>query len=366
MKKQLAIALTLALLTSPVTSAAALADTTSPVVDPATAVVLDANGQAVDPGVLPDSPFYWFTTLIDKLQLALTMDPEKKAALSQEQALEKLAEAQAMSEQGNSEDAKKALEQYNEKLAAAQAFLAQVQDPNSESAQQLQQAMAQTNANNIEVLSSLLDKLPPQASQQVALDVVKSMEHSLDKMNEADKKKVGQELKQSLEGIDESTLDEVTKDALEQYQETIKKAVKQEGHDNNANDENKANELNNEQGEEDNTVLLSEDPNQPAKTIGQEKQAEQAKQENEKSQETVKKQEEQTNQEQERNQETVKKQGEQTKQEQENNGEAVKKQAEDQAEQANAPAGQNDVQEQESGEDGQNETAGGHGTGNNH
>lgn len=61
--------------------------------------ILDENGEVVSPGTLPDSPVYWLTTLIEKLQVALTFDPVKKTELLEEQALERIAEAGALIEQ---------------------------------------------------------------------------------------------------------------------------------------------------------------------------------------------------------------------------------------------------------------------------
>lgn len=49
--------------------------------------VTDENGEEVDPGTLPDSPFYWLTDFIEKLQVALALDPVKKAEYEKGQAL---------------------------------------------------------------------------------------------------------------------------------------------------------------------------------------------------------------------------------------------------------------------------------------
>ncbi|HEX3015586.1 MAG TPA: DUF5667 domain-containing protein [Desulfobacteria bacterium] len=145
--------------------------------------VVDTNGQAVEPGILPGSPFYWLENLVQKLELALTFGPENKAKLSENQALQKLADAEALVQQGNQQQAQQALSEYTAKIAAAQNFLSQVQDPNSTTAQQLQTALSQTNAANIRVLSGLLDKLPPQAAQKIALNIVRAMERDVNKLS---------------------------------------------------------------------------------------------------------------------------------------------------------------------------------------
>lgn len=231
MKKQLAIALTAALLTFPAAPGLVLADaatnsgagavtttttqtgtnggstsassststtadasttnigtTTTTTSSAITAPVVDQNGQTVNPGVLPDSPWYWFQTLMEKVQLALTFDPVKKAELTEKQATEDLAEAQALIKKENTEEAEKALTRYNEKIDSAQAFLDQLKDPNSETAQKVQLALTKVNTNNMVVLGSLLEKLPPQAAQRLALNIVRSVEKAVAKADKMDKK----------------------------------------------------------------------------------------------------------------------------------------------------------------------------------
>ena len=180
--------------------------------------VLDDNGQTVNPGTLPDSPFYWLSNLIKKIQLVLTFDPAKKASLTQEQALQDLAAATKMVEQGKAEAAQKAMDNYTEKVTAAQDFLAKVSDQSSDSAQKLQAALAKTNAANIETLGELLDKLPPQAAQKVALNVVRSMEKLVTKMDDQDKEKINKQIKITSAHLKDEQVNQETATALTQLQ----------------------------------------------------------------------------------------------------------------------------------------------------
>ncbi|AHF08670.1 DUF5667 domain-containing protein [Desulfitobacterium metallireducens] len=215
MKKHIALALTAALLSFPVAPGLVMAETlptgTSTVTltttqssdpstvtsstqtdatvtteDPAATTVQDQNGETVDPGTLPDSPLYWFETLIGKLQVALTFDPVKKAEVVEQQAVENLAEAKVMIEKGDMDKAEKTLTVYNEKIEQAQMFLDQVKDPNSETAQKVQAALTQVNSNNMVVLGNLLEKLPPQAAQKLALNIVRSVEKAVTKAEKMD------------------------------------------------------------------------------------------------------------------------------------------------------------------------------------
>jgi len=134
--------------------------------------VVDDNGN-------PVTPANWFTDLISKLQLALTFDPARKCQLNQQHALAKLAEAQKLTMEGKTEAAQISLNQYTDKITKAQAFLDSVKDPTSEAAITLAKAISNVDSNNIQVLSNLIDKLPPQAAQKLALNVVRSMEKAV-------------------------------------------------------------------------------------------------------------------------------------------------------------------------------------------
>lgn len=190
--------------------------------------VQDANGQTVTSGTLPGSPFYWLSTLIQKLQLALTFDPAQKSALEERLALQNLAAARELANQGKQAPAELALEGYAEKIAKAQEFLATVKDPTSADAQKLQEALAQVNAKNVQVLSALLDKLPPQAAQKVALNVVRSMEKAVKKMDTAEQQKVNQTLNTVTQKAGDANLDQETKDALANFQKELGVGVKEQ------------------------------------------------------------------------------------------------------------------------------------------
>ncbi|MGE4272015.1 MAG: DUF5667 domain-containing protein [Desulfitobacterium sp.] len=246
MKKPIALILTAALMALPVSPVMVLADTTEK------AAIVSAT--EVDPGTLPDSPLYWLDELVEKLQVALTFDSQKKIKLLEKHANERMAEFLALAEKVNSEEAKlvatetkeleelekqkksvesttkqeeskestsednqvvvtvdlsktttgsaitnpklekklkgceKALTRYNEKIAQAQELLEQLENPDSEEYKNLQAALIKVNANNAIVLGTLLEKLPPQASQRLALNIVRSMEKAVDKMEKMESK----------------------------------------------------------------------------------------------------------------------------------------------------------------------------------
>lgn len=200
MKRRMAAAVTLALLTLPLGSTLALADATSSTSTSSasttaasttaattgsaingttgtTAAVVDANGN-------PVASENWFSGLIEKIQLLLTSDPAKKASINEHQALVQLKEANDLLQKGDQTGAVNSFTEYSNKISQAQDFVSQIKDPNSDAAKTLSIALSNVNANNIKVLSALLDKLPPQAAQKLALNIVRSMEKAVTKLHE--------------------------------------------------------------------------------------------------------------------------------------------------------------------------------------
>lgn len=187
--------------------------------------VVGLNGETVDPGVLPDSPLYWFQALIEKIQVALTFDQVEKAEVVEQQALENLAEADALIENGDTVEAEETLIVYSEKIEKAQAFLDELEDPNSETAQELQVALTQVNTNNMVVLGGLLEKLPQQAAQKIALNIVRLMEKAVAKAEKMESENLTSEDEAETSTVDTDT--EVNDPADTDDQTKLKKQAKQ-------------------------------------------------------------------------------------------------------------------------------------------
>lgn len=184
--------------------------------------VVDGDGNIVTPST-------WLSDLIGKLQLALTFDPARKGELNERHALEKLAEAQKLMQENKPEAAQICIDKYTEKIAKAQTFLDQVKDPTSEAAIALAYALANVNSNNIRVLGNLIDKLPPQAAQKLALNVVRSMEKAVTKIQKEEANVALETTPVATSAttpvVDYKTLEEQTKVALEKF----KKSLNQKG-----------------------------------------------------------------------------------------------------------------------------------------
>ena len=183
--------------------------------------VLDANGQQVSPGTLPISPFYWLAGMIKKIQLFLTFDPAQKVALKEHQALQKLAAAREMVKKGKPDIAQKVMEDYTQNITEAQTLLGKLKDPNSQSVQNLEIALAKADAANIPVLSQLLDKLPQQVAQEIAGNILKSMQQDVNKLSGDQKETIKVGLISTTKKLDTTNLKKQTQTTLVNFQQTL-------------------------------------------------------------------------------------------------------------------------------------------------
>ena len=74
--------------------------------------VLAQKAELPDPGLTPDSPFYFFDTLAEKIVMFFTFGAERKAEKALEFAEEKITEAKAMVEKNKFQAAEKAIQGY--------------------------------------------------------------------------------------------------------------------------------------------------------------------------------------------------------------------------------------------------------------
>ncbi len=89
-------------------------------------VVLAQETQLPDPGLTPDSPFYFFDTLGEKIGMFFTFGTEKKAEKTMKYAEEKLAEAKVMAEKGKTKALSTANKKYQQYLDLAQVKVGEI------------------------------------------------------------------------------------------------------------------------------------------------------------------------------------------------------------------------------------------------
>jgi hypothetical protein len=187
-----------------------------------TALVVDEDGDEITSAT-------WFSDLINRLQLALTYDPVRKGELNKQQALRKLAQAHKLMANGNSEASQLCLHEYTDKITKAQEFLLEVEDTDSETAKTLAKALVNVESNNIQVLGNLVDKLPPQAAQKLALNVVRTMEKAVVRIQKEEAKVAIPEtpavtpaaITVSTSAAERKIMEKQAKVALEQFKRSI-------------------------------------------------------------------------------------------------------------------------------------------------
>ncbi|MDP3784482.1 MAG: DUF5667 domain-containing protein [bacterium] len=150
-------------------------------------------------GIKPGSFFYGFVTTFEKVNLFFTFSPEKKAEKALRYAEKRLAEAEAVAEDENSEAVKVAIAGYEKNIALAAEASKKVKD--EAKAENLLNLIAENTSKHQEVLADVLTKVPDEAKEAIT------------KAIEASRKGQDEALKQvaELKGEIEQLKKEVTK-----------------------------------------------------------------------------------------------------------------------------------------------------------
>ena len=109
------------------------------------------------PTVLPGSPFYFLKEIGRNIQAALTMDPVKKAELKLKFANEKLAEADKVSEAGDSASISKALDNYEKGVEDMKQFVDVLKKDNPNN-QSLLQGLVDNSVNHQQILDKIAER----------------------------------------------------------------------------------------------------------------------------------------------------------------------------------------------------------------
>ena len=135
-----------------------------------------------DPGVLPDSPFYFLKSWSESIQLFFTFDAERKAEQYLHLAEVRLAEYEKMLEKGKEEIATLTLEKYGSQLERALAKAEELKAGNEEVANELKQEAEKAAAKHLKVLERNLEKVSESAKEGIerALESSKKQLEKLD------------------------------------------------------------------------------------------------------------------------------------------------------------------------------------------
>jgi len=144
-----------------------------------TAYAQDEELQLPDPGITPDSPFYFLDTLGKNIGLFFAFGPDAKAKKAIQYSEERLAEAQAMAAKNKSREVERAADGYDEfvTMAAEKAEEARRRGVSDN----ISGMVALATSKHLSVLDRVKDMVPEQAKQAIA----KAKEASMNGMENA-------------------------------------------------------------------------------------------------------------------------------------------------------------------------------------
>ena len=131
--------------------------------------VLSQETELPDPGLTPDSPFYFLETIAEAIGTFFTFGDLKKAERHAALAAERLSEARAVVEKGKPEFAEKTLERYEMQLekSMAMAEKAMTKEKDAEKAMEIVAKAGKTTSRHLEVLAEVYEKVPEEAKPAV-------------------------------------------------------------------------------------------------------------------------------------------------------------------------------------------------------
>ena len=168
---------------------------------------------ATSPGVKPGSFFYFFDTTLEKIGLFFIFSSEKKAEKALEYAEERLAEAEAVTD--NAEAVKTAITNYESNIAFA---AEKSKDLEKEKSEVLLTSIADNTSRHQDILTAVLVKVPEEAREAI----VKAIEVSKKERDEAMQKIA--ELKGEVEQLKQEVAELKAKD--EEREKTIEELRK--------------------------------------------------------------------------------------------------------------------------------------------
>ncbi|MDW7684971.1 MAG: DUF5667 domain-containing protein [Bacillota bacterium] len=174
MKKSLILVLAV-MLGCLIFSTVAMAAPEEPVVEITTVEVVSQETveESVDPGILPDSPFYFLKRFIEEIKLAFTFSPDSKIAMLMELAEVRIAELEALPEDKQAEFAESLTEAFVEAMEEAEELLEDEELEEEAVDEAVYDEVYESTANSLEVLQRVFVQVPEQGKKgiQRAIDV---------------------------------------------------------------------------------------------------------------------------------------------------------------------------------------------------
>jgi len=176
-----------------------------------------------DPGITPDSPFYFFDTFGKKIGLMFTFGDEAKAQKALEYAEERLAEANAMALKNKLKEMAQAAGEYDQFMAMVNERLQATVQQNASA--NISEKVALATARHLAVLDRVRDRVPEEGKEALSRARERSLneqlhalralaEHQPERATEINLDSIQNRLQRALEKASENATDEV-ENALE-------------------------------------------------------------------------------------------------------------------------------------------------------
>ncbi len=137
-----------------------------------------------DPGLTPDSPFYFLERIAERIGTFFTFGDIKKAGRHTALAAERLAEAKVMAEKEKPKLLEKTLERYENQLVKA-LLRTKKAETKGKDTKEITKTITEATQKHITVLERVLEKVPEQAKPAIERAITVSTKEGLEKAAES-------------------------------------------------------------------------------------------------------------------------------------------------------------------------------------
>lgn len=162
MKKLLLTIVVFALLGTPMIAFAQEEDTDE-TTDPQLIMAPEEEEENTEDVADPTKPLYFFTTLLEEIDVFFTLDDDLRIEKRLEYAEKRISEMALMAEQGNEAELEKVRARYERQIAQA----LKIANKHSEMAQEKSEKIEEQRAKHLEVLGKVYNQVPEEAKDSI-------------------------------------------------------------------------------------------------------------------------------------------------------------------------------------------------------
>lgn len=139
-----------------------------------TGVAYGQTNDLPDPGMLPDSPFYFLKSLSENIGTIFTFGDNAKAGRFLNLSEKRLSEAKALADKGNTEMAERAIERYQEQVENALSRAERARE-RGEDTDDILTRVSEATLRHQETLADVYEKVPEEAKPAIKRAMEKTM-----------------------------------------------------------------------------------------------------------------------------------------------------------------------------------------------